>query len=455
MIVLHPLPRFIPGSRLLAAVRELPWPVWLDSGQPAAASGRYDLIMAAPVQTLVSDQGLAVLRDPAGRELARSTEPLALLRQQMAQRRLAPAVPPFCGGAVGYFSYDLGLQLHGVVSAKPPQPLPELALGFYDWALVSDNQEQRSWWVGRDSAQAILPSLLQRLAIEPEPPAAFHILAGSSSVSPGWADYQQSFQRVQAHLRRGDCYQINLARRFEARYQGDPFSAYLRLRALSPAPFSAYLELPFASILSASPERFLLLTDDLAESRPIKGTRPRRADAAADAAEMAALRRSEKDQAENVMIVDLLRNDFGQVCRPGSVTVPQLFEIESFANVHHLVSTVQGRLRPGLGAVELLAACLPGGSITGAPKRRAMELIDQLEPARRGLYCGSIAYLSDDGRMDSNIAIRTALCHGGRISYWAGGGLVADSVAEAEFEETRHKARPFLDLLAGSASLER
>lgn len=449
MLAFHLFPELLSGERMLAAVRSMPWPLWLDSGAAAAGRpGRYDIVMAAPSRTLLSEQDQAVLRDEAGRVVATAAEPLALLRQEMARRRLFTAAPPFCGGAAGYVSYDLGCRLQQINHRQPPSPLPELALGFYDWALISDHQTQRSWWVGRTAAKAVLPVLLARLAAEPEPLQPFRVDDGSAGVVPAWAAYQQAFQRVQAHIRGGDCYQVNLARRFEVQYQGDPWSAYLQLRRISPAPYSAYLELPFASILSASPERFLLLEGGRAESRPIKGTRPRRADPAADAAEIVALQQSEKDLAENVMIVDLLRNDLGQVCRPGSVSVPQLFAIESFANVHHLVSTVQGQLQAGLGAVDLLAACLPGGSITGAPKRRAMEIIDQLEPARRGLYCGAIAYLSDDGRMDSSIAIRTAVCQDGRMSYWAGGGLVADSEARAEFEETLHKARPFMELIA-------
>ncbi|NLO80779.1 MAG: aminodeoxychorismate synthase component I [Xanthomonadaceae bacterium] len=448
MLAFHDFPQLIPGDRLLAVVRSLPWPQWFDSGASATgAAGRYDIVVAAPSRTLVSVKGRAVLRDAAGRPLAQSSEPLALLRQELARRRLPESAPPFCGGAAGYFSYELGARLQQVASCHRQSGLPELALGFYDWALISDHRARRSWWVGREDARAVLPDLLARLATAPEPPRPFIVEAGSVTAEPGWSAYRHAFAQVQAHLRAGDCYQVNLARRFQARYRGDPWSAYLQLRSITPAPYGAYLELPFVSILSVSPERFLLLEGELAESRPIKGTRPRREEPVLDAAEAEALRGSGKDQAENVMIVDLLRNDLGKVCRPGSVTVPQLCVVESHPNVHHLVSTVQGRLGPGLGAVDLLAACLPGGSITGAPKRRAMEIIDRLEPASRGIYCGSIAYLSDDGRMDSSIAIRTAVCRDGLVSYWAGGGLVADSRAEAEFEETLHKARPFLSLV--------
>lgn len=445
--MVRPLPEFLPGVRLMAALRSLPWAIWLDSGHPAAAAGRYDLCMAAPVRTLVGDGGQAVLRDADGRVLETSSEPLALLRRQLAERRTAPAPLPFCGGAAGYFGYDLGLRLQQIAPRPRSEPVPELALGFYDWALISDNLERRSWWVGRPAAQEVWPMLERLLAAPPEPAGEFTVHAATSTAVPAWPEYRAAFERVRDYLHGGDCYQVNLARRFRVGYSGDPWSAYLQLRQISPAPYSAYLSLPFASILSTSPERFLLLEDGWAETRPIKGTRPRRADPAADAAEKAALLSSEKDRAENVMIVDLLRNDLGRVCRPGSIEAKPLFEIESYANVHHMVSTVRGQLGEGMEAVDLLAACLPGGSITGAPKRRAMEIIDELEGARRGVYCGAIGYLSDDGRMDTNIAIRTVVCSGEELSYWAGGGLVADSDARAEFDETEHKAKPFLDLI--------
>jgi para-aminobenzoate synthetase component 1 len=287
----------------------------------------------------------------------------------------------------------------------------------------------------------------QWLAAEAAPAGAFGLDAASLVVTPEWEAYRQAFERVQGYLHAGDCYQVNLARRFGIRYHGDPWDAYLRLRAISPAPFGAYLALPFADILSTSPERFLALRQGRVETRPIKGTRPRRQDAAAARAARAALRRSPKDRAENVMIVDLLRNDLGKVCRTGSVRVDALFELESYASVHHLVSSIRGRLRDGVEAVDLLRACLPGGSITGAPKRRAVQIIDELEPQRRGVYCGAIGYISDDGDMDTNIAIRTAVCADGELSYWAGGGLVADSAPDAEFEETLHKAAPLLKLI--------
>jgi para-aminobenzoate synthetase component 1 len=219
------------------------------------------------------------------------------------------------------------------------------------------------------------------------------------------------------------------------------------LRRTNPAPYSAFLDLPFAQVLCSSPERFLTLRGDRVETKPIKGTRPRATDPALDAALAEDLARSAKDRAENVMIVDLLRNDLGKCCVPGSVRAEPLFAIESFASVHHLVSTVTGRLAPGRHAADLIRACFPGGSITGAPKHRAMQIIEAIEPHRRGVYCGCIGYLGFDGTMDLNIAIRTLLCTGEQIYAWAGGGIVADSAVESEYQESFDKAAALLAIL--------
>jgi para-aminobenzoate synthetase component 1 len=254
-------------------------------------------------------------------------------------------------------------------------------------------------------------------------------------------------QRIQRYLHAGDCYQVNLAQRFAAPAQGDPWHAYRRLRRANPAPFGAYLAFDDCCILCGSPERFLQIRNDRVETKPIKGTRPRGRDPDEDRTLAEALRLSPKDRAENLMIVDLLRNDLGKVCAIGSVHVPRLFEIERYAHVHHLVSTVRGRLAAGRSALDLLRACFPGGSVTGAPKLRAMQIIEELEPHRRGVYCGSIGYIGVDGAMDTNIVIRTLVHSAGVARLWAGGGIVVDSDPEAEYRETLDKAAPLLALL--------
>jgi para-aminobenzoate synthetase component 1 len=232
---------------------------------------------------------------------------------------------------------------------------------------------------------------------------------------------------------------------------GDPWAGYRRLRSLSPAPCGAYLNTPAAQILCNSPERFLRVRANLVETRPIKGTRARAADAATDRRLAQELLRSAKDRAENVMIVDLLRSDLGRVCEVGSVQVDALCALESFATVHHLVSTVSGRLAPGVHALDALRACFPGGSITGAPKIRAMQIIEELERERRGVYCGAIGYVGFDGAMDVNIAIRTLVHRAGEVRFWSGGGIVADSNVAAEFQETLDKAAAMFAMLHATA----
>ena len=275
---------------------------------------------------------------------------------------------------------------------------------------------------------------------------AFKVL-GAINSNMDKAAYAEAFNRIKQYLKEGDCYQVNLTQRFVAECEGDPWTAYQLLRKLNAAPFSCYLNFPEVQILSSSPERFLKLTQGVVETKPIKGTRPRKQDDAEDQAQIQSLEKSHKDKAENLMIVDLLRNDISKTCKKGSVKVPVIFEVESYATVHHLVSTVTGLLAEDQHALDLLKSCFPGGSITGAPKIRAMEIIEELEPNRRGVYCGAIGYIGFNGNMDSNIAIRTLVHSNNTIRFWAGGGIVNDSVVEDEYQESFDKAAALLDLL--------
>jgi para-aminobenzoate synthetase component 1 len=322
---------------------------------------------------------------------------------------------------------------------------------------VVDHERQRTRLVGtgRDPrTRAQWPRLRRRFteAVAVNERRAFRV-RGEARANFDAVGYREAFGQVQAYLRAGDCYQVNLAQRFEVAAEGDPWAAFRRLRTINPAPFAAYLHVPEVQVLSVSPERFLQVdAAGRVETRPIKGTRPRGREPEADRGLAESLVSSPKDRAENVMIVDLLRNDLGRVCRAGSVRVPELFAIESFPTVHHLVSTVSGELDEGRHALDLLRACFPGGSITGAPKIRAMEIIEELEPHRRGIYCGSIGYVGFDGAMDTNIAIRTLVHSQGRARFWAGGGIVIDSEADAEYQETFDKAAAMLALLREAAS---
>jgi len=390
------------------------------------------------------------------REWSSEENPFALIRR-LAPSRPAPSLSggralPFTGGAVGFCGYDLGRRINGLppLAADDCRP-PDLAFGIYDSALLIDHGlDETLLVIGGDGRgrQELSDSWCR--VLEPAPEAT--VETGFGVVQPlapeiRRADYEAAVRRIKRYIFEGDCYQVNFAQPFRARIEGDPLALYRALRAASAAPFGAYLNCPFGQVLSASPERLLKVSGGRAEAQPIKGTRPRGRDAEADRYNARALTESEKDKAENLMIVDLLRNDLGRVCRTGTVGVPHLFELKSYYNVHHLVSTVTGTLAPARDAWDALAACFPGGSITGAPKRRAMEIIDELENRPRGVYCGAIGYCSVDGGMDMNIAIRTMTHRNGDVELWGGGGIVADSQPAAEYRESLDKISGFRALL--------
>ncbi|WP_025128753.1 aminodeoxychorismate synthase component I [Pseudomonas sp. PH1b] len=440
----HPLPYHANPAEYFAAIEHAPGAVLLDSGRPSAERGRYDLLSAWPVAEL------AVAADESGSGfLQRLRDNLA----QLSQAELpAPYELPFAGGLIGYLGYDFGRHLERLPSqARDDLQLPDACLGLYAWALISDHQAGTSQLVFHPSLEDGERQRLIQLFSHPLATStpAFKL---TSAMLPDLApdDYRQAFQRIQHYIQAGDCYQVNFAQRFRGRYQGDPWTAYCALRAACPTPFSGFQRLPDGgAVLSLSPERFVHLSQGRVETRPIKGTRPRGQDAAEDAANAAELLGSPKDRAENLMIVDLLRNDLGRTCRIGSVRVPELFSLESYPNVHHLVSSVTGELADGKDALDLIAGSFPGGSITGAPKIRSMQIIDELEPTRRALYCGSLLYLDVRGEMDSSIAIRSLLAKDGQISCWGGGGIVADSDWQEEYQESITKVRVLLETLQG------
>lgn len=433
----------------------------LDGGAAEGDRARYSILAADPFAWIEVARDGSVMRD--GTMLA--ADPFTAL--EMALRPFARPVPaglpPFTGGAVGVMGYELGRHLERLPAPRRTGlDLPDMAFGLYDTVAVIDHGSGEAWVVSgaeREGDRLARPalsrllarSLRDRLAAAPVPARD----PGDGLLRrPGWqaelapADYRARVARILDYIRAGDIYQANMTQRFLGRLRSGvtAWDAYRLLRPRTAAPFSAFLNLGGGrAIASGSPERFLSLAADGAiETRPIKGTRPRHADAARDAALAAELLASEKDRAENLMIVDLLRNDLSRVAEIGSVKVPSLWGLESYRTVHHLTSVVTGRLRPGLGPVDLLRASFPGGSITGAPKIRAMEIIHELEPARRGPYCGSVMWIGWDGAMDSSIIIRTAAIAGDKVQVQAGGGIVADSDPEAEYQESLTKARAIL-----------
>jgi len=442
------LPYTDDASSLYRAIADLPWAIWLDSG----GRGRYDILTAQPAVTLVTRGVQTQINDAAG-ERCSSTEPFQLLREHLGEKLECQPDIKFAGGALGYWGYDLARQFVQIPQhAQDAEGLPEMAIGIYDWAIQLDHREKTAQLVSYHrypQTVQFIPQILERISAKFIAPCNDFQVHGDITSNFTPAGYERAFASVQAYLRAGDCYQINLAQRFSALARGDAFAAYCKLRKLSPAPYSAFMNLPQVQILCASPERFLQVQQGQVETKPIKGTRPRVADESQNAILVEDLSNDPKDRAENLMIVDLLRNDLGKNCIAGSIKVPKLFEVESYATVHHLVSTVTGELAAGHDAISLLRDCFPGGSITGAPKQRAMEIIEELEPQRRGIYCGVIGYIGFDGNMDCNIAIRTLVYADGEIRCWAGGGIVADSGVAAEYQETLDKAEAMLELLRG------
>jgi para-aminobenzoate synthetase component 1 len=453
------------------AFRDLPGLALLESARPGR-TGRWSILTADPVAVLGR---AAEGADPFAharvllRRLARTDVTVGDGEDASREgiRAASADLPPFVGGLVGYLGYDLGRRLERLPSiARADQPLPEVRLALHDWAIVWDRRTGRAWLGGRaldgDAARldARLAEVQERVAwgwsmprpaaYRPSsldrPEAELRFVSGTTR-----AQWVERVEDVRAAIAAGEIYQANLTRRLEAPFAGDPWPLFRRLRTGDPALFAGYLDLGHApagdgggqrALLSASPEPFLAVdADGNVATDPIKGTRPRGRTREEDRDLARELLASRKDQAENVMIVDVLRNDLGRVCVPGTVRVPRLLRLERTAAVQHLVTTVTGRLAPERDAFDLLAASFPGGSITGAPKIRAMEVIERLEPVRRGPYCGTMLWMGADGRMGSSILIRTFVADGRRLTLHVGGGITYRSDPQAEWDETVAKAR--------------
>jgi aminodeoxychorismate synthase component I len=446
----------------------------LDSALVDGRLGRHSFLGGRPAAVLTgrrvagSDPGmdleLTTWKSPAGRVSDPPTvavfrgDPFAALRdlREAYGSSLPAAAPPgvpFTGGLVGYFGYEAGYAIERLPdTGRDDLQLPDLAFGVYDEVLAHDHAsgrttlhlidrgggdgaEQLAWWrdrIGRFESRDLPPVPDSRSQAGPLPAWTAQLDRDA---------YCAAVQRCRDHIIRGDVFEVCLTNRLEMDLPGDPWRLYQALRAVNPAPFAAWLQFPGFRVVSASPERFLKLdAERMVESRPIKGTRPRGATPAEDGRLRAELAGSAKDRAENIMIVDLVRNDLGRVAEVGSVAVPELRVIEDYATVFQMVSTVTCRLRPDRDALDLVRACFPGGSMTGAPKIEAMKIIDGLEPTKRGVYSGAIGYLDHAGAMDLSIVIRTLVCKDGRCTLGSGGAVVADSDPAAEYQETLDKA---------------
>lgn len=462
--------------------RDLPFLIFLDSAAASDRLGRYSFLSGDPA-VVVRSKGERTERwtSAAGTWESVAADPLEYVRATLLRQHATAAIPdlpPFQGGAAGYIGYDWGTRLERIA---PPRfddlAIPDCMLGCYDWVIAWDHQLERAWLISTglpetgparsrraSERQASIRALLVGECRSPSPPsrpsahrtattpAPLHPFAAGIRSTFTRSGYCDAVRRVIDYLFAGDIFQANLSHRLQGQLAEPPFDLYRRLRRHNPAPFAAYLDFGELVVASSSPERFLRVSPGtrVVEARPIKGTRPRGSSPADDAALRQELSESEKDRAEHVMIVDVLRNDLARVCRPGSVRVPELFALEQYATVHHLVSTVVGELAPDRDVVDLLRAAFPGGSITGAPKIRAMQIIAELEPTQRGVYCGSIGYLSVTGALDTSIVIRTYLVLGEDVYFQVGGGIVADSDPEQEYRETLDKARGLISALSAT-----
>lgn len=464
------------APELFELIKDRPYSFFLDSGMDTQRLGRYSFLGSEPF-LVMNSRGSEITLIRGREHKVQHGNPFDTLGKLLEIYKLdhCPAPVPFLGGAIGYLSYDLCHFIERLPStAIDDLKLPESYFAFYDTIVAFDHlegkaylvatgfpemeegqrlrrarmrlEELKDWlYTASPSQKASLPRKEKLGEGEFQPAQENKEITLKSDFTP--EEYKKAVNRVREYIAAGDVFQVNLSQRFEADLKIPPYELYKRLRAVNPAPFASYINFPGAVIVSASPERFLKVQSDLVETRPIKGTRPRGRNSIEDERLAHELTHSTKDRAENLMIVDLERNDLGRVCRYGTVKVTELAILETFPTVFHLTSTVVGRLRRGKSNIDLLKATFPGGSITGAPKVRAMEIIDELEPTKRSVYTGSIGYLSFNEDMDINIVIRTFLIKEGKAYFQVGGGIIYDSDSEAEYMETLDKARALIRAL--------
>lgn len=454
----------IDPAKIFSQLNREPYAFWLDSGMDHHKLGRFSFMGADPFYQVITYGRQTTVVDRLKNTRKINNKPLFPLLDELMSRwqRTKTAGLPFEAGAVGYFGYELGHLIE-----KFPQTtindleMPDAFLSFYDALLAIDHLKQKFFIIStglpfddknsgkKRAAERLtwLEQLIERAENSSDPalkPLQFGSYRGSNF---SYDHYIDAVKKILEYISAGDIYQVNLSQRFAIDFTGNSEDFYHKFRALSPAPFGAYLVTDEHTIMSNSPERYLLIKGDYIETRPIKGTRPRGETPKIDQQLRQELVDSTKDQAEHIMIVDLERNDLGRIAQYGTVHVPEMEIVESYANVHHLVSTVAARINPTHSTVDCIVNSFPGGSITGAPKLRSMEIIDELEPSCRGVYTGSIGYLDFSGDIDLNIAIRTAVYHRNTLYFQVGGGIVADSDPHLEYEETITKAESFLKTL--------
>ncbi len=448
---------------LFAAVQHIPYSLFFDSARPEHHLNNHSFIAFLPIETIEAKNGRVMVTNRE-QQFSFQGDPFKVVTDRLEQWGMDTAhrhnLPPFQGGAAGMFGYDLVRYLEKIPDLAESDPdMPDMAVGIYNQVISIDHDKDQAWHIvhagDEQKAQASHAQLMKALDQSPGIPA---LVIGESAwqARETKEGYKEKIRKAIEYIHAGDVFQTVISQRFDADLPDDfdPFAHYCHLREVNAAPFGVYMNLGSLKIASASPERFIKVDGRKVETRPIKGTRPKNEDPFIDQFCRNELENSEKDRAENAMIVDLLRNDLSKVCEDYSIEVPELCRMESFASVHHLVSTITGSLRANLSPVDLLRACFPGGSITGCPKIRAMEITEELEPTRRGPYCGALGYVGFDGTMDTNIAIRTLVYQGSHVHFQVGGGIVADSNPEKEYQETMDKAEAIFRSFEATESIK-
>jgi len=468
-----PLPAYSTFELYERLAGDVRCPVLLESGNSQwahTAGARYSIIGADPA-LLFRCTGSRLAWSARGEDwVTRAGDPMLALRDLLAHMAVPrPAgFPPFYGGAIGYFGYDAARWFEHLPNPPPDDlGLPDLELAFFDLAAVADHERQELWLIFCPFGERFLKEPRKQLyeegaarllALETRLNGLLPVLPDRSpQVAPGItsgmteADYATKVRRCLTYIAAGDIYQANLSHRFSVELGGrSPRSVYHRLREINPSPFAALLELPDVTLVSCSPERLVRRAGQEVDTRPIAGTRPRGSSTDEDRLLVEDLLMSPKERAEHIMLVDLERNDLGRVCAYGSVRVDEFMAVERYSHVSHIVSNIRGHLAPGCDALDLIGAVFPGGTVTGVPKVRCMEIIDELEPVRRGPYTGSLGYISPCGDLDLNIIIRTLVVAGGRAYLQTGAGIVADSDPTREYQETLFKAEALLKALRES-----
>ena len=413
------------------------WFVFLDSCFDINNSGKYDIISCDPYIKITS-YGKNVTVENENLVSSFYDNPIDIIKKYYSSSDSNNSIP-FKNGIIGYFGYD-ALQNTDISSNL----FPDIAVGFYDWAIIVDHSIKKSW-ITYKKINPFINSLLKKINQDSLTVSFDSNYSFSNFIQNTKKDkYIKDVKRIKSYIDNGDCYQVNYSQNFESSFEGQPWDIYKDVRKINPAPYSAFLKINDRYVISSSPERFISVVKNKVETKPIKGTLKRLGDPVLDKKQIKILANDEKNLSENLMIVDLLRNDISKCCELFSVKVNKLFDIESFTSVHHMVSTISGKLNKNISSIDILTACFPGGSITGAPKKRSMEIIDELENRKRQVYCGSIGYFDENNNMDTNICIRTIMLHKNKLFFAAGGGIVHDSDPLDEYNESLEKVSVFL-----------